>query len=100
MPGMGGFLQSLIYGFGGLNIKPESLEFRNPYPPPGSSLLRMRGLKYLGTSMDLDVSASTVTLEVNVVGEHPLVLKRNDTSQVEESLDEGGNLISYYSLCC
>lgn len=35
LPGMGGFLQSIIYGFAGIRIRPEMLEFHHPVPPPG-----------------------------------------------------------------
>ena len=34
LPGMGGFLQSLIYGFAGVRVRPEFLEFHDPTPPP------------------------------------------------------------------
>ena len=47
---MGGFLQSIIYGFGGLRIRPEILEFHNPTPTPQSNWLRIKGFQYLGRS--------------------------------------------------
>ena len=90
LPGMGGFLQSLIYGFAGLRIRPEFLEFHHPYPPPGTTRLRLRGFQYLQANMTIEISQSQVTLEIISIGEFPLVLKRNDTSQVEESLTPGG----------
>ena len=36
LPGMGGFLQSLLYGFAGIRIRPEMLEFHHPEEPPGA----------------------------------------------------------------
>ena len=34
LPGMGAFLQSIIYGYAGIRIRPEALEFHDPQPPP------------------------------------------------------------------
>ena len=41
LPGMGGFLQSLIYGFAGVRVRPEMIEFHNPTPLPQCSYLRL-----------------------------------------------------------
>ena len=37
LPGIGGYMQSLVYGFAGVRIRPEFLEFHNPQPPPGTT---------------------------------------------------------------
>jgi len=44
---MAAYLQSLIYGFGGVRIRPQMLEFFDPTPPPGCTLMRFKGFDYL-----------------------------------------------------
>ncbi len=34
LPGMGAFLQSLVYGFAGVRLRPEFMEIHNPKLPP------------------------------------------------------------------
>ena len=84
---MGGFMQSVVYGYAGIRIRPTQLEFHNPLPPPGCSKTWLRGLKYLGTNMTIliDSTASKVTITIHSINsELPLVLRRNGTSSVEE----------------
>ena len=40
---MGGFLQSIINGYGGIRLYPERMEFHKPYFLPNS-----QGLKFIG----------------------------------------------------
>ena len=51
LPGMGAFLQSIIYGFIGIRIRPEMIEFHNPMPPPGNNhsvnCMSLPGIKHL-----------------------------------------------------
>lgn len=91
LPGMGGFLQSLVYGFGGVRIRPQMLEFHDPQPPPGSSELRLYGLKYLNSSMNIFIRQSG-EISITVLHENtafPLVLQLNDTQRTEISLKYG-----------
>jgi trehalose/maltose hydrolase-like predicted phosphorylase len=53
--GMGGFLQSVISGYGGYRLYPEKIVFKKPKLPPGTTELRVRGLDYLGSQFDLTV---------------------------------------------
>ena len=90
LPGMGGFLQSIIYGFAGIRLRPQALEFHDPKPPYGLTRIRLNGFKYLGTKMNIDIDEFRVEIYVEHVGDYPLVLKKNDTNlAVEESLTEG-----------
>jgi hypothetical protein len=80
-------MQSIVYGFAGIRIRPTQLEFHNPTPPPGCTKTWLRGLKYLGTNMTvlIDSAANKVTITVHTINtNYPLVLRRNGTSTVEE----------------
>ena len=92
LPGMGAFLQSVIYGFAGLRIRPDKLEVHNPTPPPGAREIKLRNLYYLGTNMTLTVTDDTTTVDVissSARQPMPLVLRRNVSGAVEESLTPG-----------
>ena len=70
LPGMGGFLQSIIYGYGGVRIRPEMLEFHNPMPPDGLEGLRFHGFHYLGANMTITIYSSPsrkVDIEVSML---------------------------------
>ena len=43
MPGQGAFVQSLVYGFAGVRIRPDKIEFHNPMPPPDCTKVTLRG---------------------------------------------------------
>ena len=92
LPGMGAFLQSVIYGFAGLRIRPDKLEVHNPTPPPGAREIKLRNLYYLGTNMTLTVTDDTTTVDVissSARQPMPLVLRRNVSGAVEENLTPG-----------
>jgi len=90
LPGMGAFLQSIIYGFAGFRIRPDKLEIHNPTPPPGTSEIRLRNLYYLGTNMTFTITAETTTIRIMRTNPaQPLILRRNATGAVEESLNAG-----------
>ena len=92
LPGMGAFLQSIIYGFAGLRIRPDKLEIHNPIPPPGAKQIKLVNLYYLGTNMTFTVTEEATTVEViSTTMNKPisLILRRNVTGAVEESLTPG-----------
>jgi trehalose/maltose hydrolase-like predicted phosphorylase len=93
LPGMGAFLQSVIYGFAGFRVRPDRLEVFNPIPPPGATTITLTNFQYLGTNMTFTIAADKTTLKVtstNVV--LPLILRRNQTAAVEESLTAGATI--------
>ncbi len=53
---MGGFLQSVIFGYGGLRPKDDRLEIRPTRLPKHCTELRFTGLKYLGNSLNMNVT--------------------------------------------
>ena len=92
LPGMGGFLQSLVYGFAGVRIRPDIIEFHNPLPPPGASRLVLHGFSYLGSNLTIVVDDSQTTIQVNSIQpELPLVLRKNESGSVERVLIPGMN---------
>jgi len=87
---MGAFLQSIIYGFAGFRIRPDKLEIHNPTPPPGSTEIRLVSFYYLGSNMTFTITAESTTIEVlNTRSDQPLILRRNATGAVEESIKAG-----------
>jgi len=60
--GMGGFLQSVVSGFGGYRLHPEHILFHKPRLPPNTTGLKIKGLNYLGNTFDASVTETTFTL--------------------------------------
>ena len=90
LPGMGAFLQSIIYGFAGFRIRPDKLEIHNPTPPPGSNEIQLINFYYIGTNMTFTITEDTTTIEIlKTSSTQPLILRRNATGAVEESLSAG-----------
>ncbi|KAK6182582.1 hypothetical protein SNE40_010234 [Patella caerulea] len=74
LTGMGGFLQSVIFGYGGLRIHPEYIEF-NPRLTPDTTFLRFVDFDYLGNSLDIEIQTGFVSIVATKIDdEHPLVI--------------------------
>ncbi|ESN97174.1 hypothetical protein HELRODRAFT_193290 [Helobdella robusta] len=87
LPGMGAFLQSLIYGFAGVRIKPDRLEFCRPMPPPNHKKMVLRNFHYLNNNLTFTIENNKVTLEVLAVDNRfPLLLRVNRTDAPEVPL--------------
>ena len=68
LTGDGGFLQSLVNGFGGLRIADETtLRLLRPSLPDSVGRLRLRRLSWHGRLLTLDVDSAMATL-TNAVG--------------------------------
>lgn len=59
--GMGGFLQSILAGYGGIRYHSDHLEL-NPQLLVGSTAMLITGLDYRGASIDINITAAEVTL--------------------------------------
>lgn len=57
--GAGGFLQAVVYGYGGFRIKRDGLYFNSTLPPRATKLTL--GIHYLGCSLKFEVEVSGVT---------------------------------------
>ena len=71
--GMGGFLQSLLYGYLGADLHDRYLTF-TPQLPPSLTRMAVRGLDYRGGSLDLAFSAADMTVTLTRAGGCPLTL--------------------------
>jgi len=69
--GAGGWLQSVIYGYGGMRIQSDGVSFA-PTLPAKTTNMKLRGLVYLGSLYDVGINATTVSLCVDTFGAHPL----------------------------
>ena len=59
--GAGGFLQAVLFGYGGFRIREDHLEF-NPTLTPSSKKLTITGVDYLGNSMDFVIKNKRVMI--------------------------------------
>ncbi|XP_047545214.1 protein-glucosylgalactosylhydroxylysine glucosidase [Vanessa atalanta] len=67
LTGMGGFLQTLMFGYAGLRIHLDRLEVNRPQLPPEATRFRIKGIKYLGSNLTLDIGIMETTLTVSSI---------------------------------
>ncbi|XP_058818372.1 protein-glucosylgalactosylhydroxylysine glucosidase-like [Topomyia yanbarensis] len=79
--GAGGFLQAVIYGFGGVRIFLDSLQIDNSKLPPNATKFIIKGLKYLDTSFTLKISQNGATLMATHVGRSLSIKIGNEEAQ-------------------
>jgi len=72
--GMGGFLQSVLFGYGGLRLDIDELRFNKGRLPPNTTEIIFRNLHYLGTTFDFKINETMVTVTVVTTGRHDLHL--------------------------
>ena len=61
LTGVGGFLQTLIYGYAGLRIYPNYLLIKpRSFLPPQTSSMTLQGLKYLDVCFDLVIDQNEI----------------------------------------
>jgi trehalose/maltose hydrolase-like predicted phosphorylase len=70
----GGFLQSIINGYGGIRLRSDRLEI-NPELPPGVSRMHFVGIDYRGSHLDVVVSRFEVMVMVTSVDQNSAPLK-------------------------
>jgi len=71
--GMGGFLQALLFGYGGVRLREKSLEL-DPVLLPGCSEMRFMGVDYMSSSISLTVVDRNMTITLTSAGRFPLRL--------------------------
>ena len=81
---MGSFLQTVLFGYGGLRLHLEQLDFLSPRLPPMTSRVAFRSLTYLGTEFDLELSPDLVNITV---------LGINSSHQLQLSLADGSSYL-------
>ncbi|XP_061173410.1 protein-glucosylgalactosylhydroxylysine glucosidase-like [Saccostrea echinata] len=72
--GMGGFLQSLLFGYGGIRLHPDRIDFHGRLPPSTTSF-KITGLDYLGGSIDLSFTNDKTNVTLTKMAKHPMKLK-------------------------
>ncbi|XP_032530188.2 protein-glucosylgalactosylhydroxylysine glucosidase [Danaus plexippus] len=73
--GMGGFLQALMFGYGGIRVHLDRLVITQPQLPPEATRFKIKGIKYLGSNLALDVGVATTTLTVSSMDDNwPLIM--------------------------
>lgn len=75
--GMGGFLQSLLFGYGGFRLRPDRIDFHGRLPPSTSSF-SITGLDYLGGSIDFYFTEDTTFVRMTKAAEFTLTLKYDE----------------------
>jgi hypothetical protein len=89
--GAGGFLQAVLFGYGGIRLKLDQLEFKpRGHLPAQTTKFIFHGIKYQGTSFDLTIDNKMYEVFVSTQnnddciplvyehGEHRGLLKTND----------------------
>ena len=80
--GQGGFLQSIIFGYGGFRLHERHLTI-DPVLPPDCSQMNFTGIDYLGSSLDFVFDAISDTTKVTVtrqgVGKPALLVRVSAT---------------------
>ena len=71
--GMGGFLQALLFGYGGVRLREKFLDF-DPVLPPNCSKMMFTGIDYMGSSLSLTVVDRNMTITLTSDGPFPLCL--------------------------
>lgn len=90
LPGMGAFLQALIFGYGGLRVRVEYVEM-SPKLPPGVTSMKFVDLDYLGATFTVRVTEDRVDVELLTMGLYPLSLEVTATQQTFQLLAEGNS---------
>ncbi|CAG7826840.1 unnamed protein product [Allacma fusca] len=62
LTGMGGFLQEIVSGYGGLRLKQEKIVFTKPRLLPHTKRLKFVGLKYLQNILDVEIDEKTISI--------------------------------------
>ncbi|XP_013201193.2 protein-glucosylgalactosylhydroxylysine glucosidase [Amyelois transitella] len=69
LTGMGGFLQALVFGYAGVSIHLDRLQIYRPQLPNNTSRLKIKGIKYLGANLTLDIVEAGTSLTVTSLGD-------------------------------
>ncbi|XP_072036916.1 protein-glucosylgalactosylhydroxylysine glucosidase-like [Amphiura filiformis] len=80
--GMGGFLQTVIFGYGGFRLYLENLAMNATLPPKTTSMT-ITDLNYMGARMTFKFTADSMSIEVHKIStEFPLVMELYDDNDI------------------
>ena len=87
LTGMGGFLQSVMFGYFGVRTRLDRMEF-NPLLPPNTSTMEMIGVNYYGNEFDIEVTETIIRVTFKTItNEMVLVLETSGYVTVISSPD-------------
>ncbi|XP_029642302.1 protein-glucosylgalactosylhydroxylysine glucosidase isoform X2 [Octopus sinensis] len=78
LTGMGGFLQSLTFGYGGFRIYKDRLEF-DPQLPEGSTNITLHNIDYRGGSFTLSFNAAIMSITLTKPGDKDFILSLKES---------------------
>ena len=84
--GMGGYLQSLLYGYFGLDLNDDHLDI-NPQLPPSLTGMAIRGMDYLGASLDVAYTDTDINVTLTTASVPLALTLKEDRKTI--SLDVG-----------
>ncbi|XP_077992893.1 protein-glucosylgalactosylhydroxylysine glucosidase-like [Glandiceps talaboti] len=89
--GMGGFLQAVMFGYGGFRLHIDKLNF-DPVLPPNINSIKFKNLNYIRSNFDFVVDANTVRIVVGSVDpQHEIKVRVQNGTEV---LFEKGKVIN------
>jgi len=62
--GAGGFLQSVLYGYGGLRVRDDHLDLMPPPLPQNTTAITLKGVNYQGNRLRISVSADDISVQI------------------------------------
>jgi protein-glucosylgalactosylhydroxylysine glucosidase len=62
--GAGGFLQAVVFGYGGLRLREGRLDIKVPPLPAGTDALTLNGLHYRGSKLKIAITLTKVSVHV------------------------------------
>ena len=92
--GMGGFLQAVLFGYGGLRLHPDEIRL-NPTLPKNVTALRVRGLHYRGNVIDLTVGSSESKISVRSADIEASLLVLHIVARGKEFYLEVGKIVTF-----
>jgi trehalose/maltose hydrolase-like predicted phosphorylase len=92
--GMGGFLQAVVFGYGGLRLHPDKIRL-NPKLPENVTKLRVRGLHYRGNVIDFTIGSSESEICVRSADIEARLLVLQDVESGEEYYLDVGKVVTF-----
>lgn len=87
--GAGGFLQSVLFGYGGFKLREDHLEFM-PRLLPNTTSMKITGLDYLGNSIDVTIGTTSSNVTVTSrASSSPTIEAVIESTQKKSTLDIG-----------
>jgi trehalose/maltose hydrolase-like predicted phosphorylase len=81
--GAGGFLQSVINGYGGVRLHFDSLTITNFFLPPGTNSLEFNGITYLHNVFTLKIMGELASIEfLTISNAHPIKIEVQPSGDV------------------